>query len=659
MAGFFADSQIHGYTMMKQLIIILLVSFSCLSFSFSQESDIPKKAQKLYQKSQESYLYQHYQEAIEWLQKAIEKHPSYTNAYVRLGEIHMELKEYELAKKTFLKILDFDDSPRNEFQVYYTVGKIEMTLENYAEAIALFEKGMGVEKKSKNMGKMLERKLEESRFALNAVNNPVDFNPVHLDSTINTQYDEYLPVVTADESMMVFTRRFNNDTTPNEDFYMSTRVKDTLQWRMALDLEEPINTEENEGAICLSPDGKRMFFAAKNRKDGIGGFDLFYCIRVGNDWEGPYNMGEPVNSYGWESQPSISSDGKSLYFCSRRKGGQGGLDIWVSHLENNFWGKPVNLGPNINSAKDEQTPFIHPDNQTLYFSSNGHIGMGDADLFVARKDTAGEWSVPENLGYPINTSGNENGLIVTASGDRAYYSSYHEGNGLDLFYFPLPKTVQPTYVTYVKGKVFDSETEETLAATIELIDLDTGDTILETISDRISGEFLVTLTAGKNYMYNVSKNNYLFFSENFSLEDIAANEPFLIDIPLKKAFHTKTFESNVGQTVVLKNVFFETNSFDLKTTSYAELDKLVGMLNQYDLLHIEIGGHTDSIGSAEYNLELSENRAKSVHSYLLGKGIDSERLSYKGYGKSQPLADNETETGRAINRRTEFKVIKK
>jgi len=645
--------------MTKQLIIILLVSFSCLSFDFSQESDIPKKAQKLYQKSQESYLYQHYQEAIQWLQKAIEKHPSYTNAYVRLGEIHLELKEYELAKKTFLKILDFDDSPRNEFQVYYTVGKIEMELENYEEAIALFEKGMKVEKKSKKMGEMFERKLEESRFALNAVNHPVDFNPIHLDSTINTQYDEYLPVVTADESMMVFTRRFNNDTTPNEDFFMSTRVRDTLQWRMALDLEEPINTEKNEGAICLSPDGKRMFFAAKDRRDGIGGFDLFYCIRAGDDWEGPYNMGEPVNTYGWESQPSISSDGKSLYFSSRRKGGHGGLDLWVSHLKNNFWGEPVNLGPLINSDKDEQTPFIHPDNQTLYFSSNGHIGMGDADLFVARKDTAGEWSVPENLGYPINTSGNENGLIVTASGDRAYYSSFYEGNGLDLFYFPLPKTIQPTYVTYVKGKVFDSETEQKLAATIELIDLDTGDTILETISDRISGEFLVTLTAGKNYMYNVSKNNYLFFSENFSLEDIAANEPFLIDIPLQKAFHTETFESNVGRTVVLKNVFFETNSFDLKTTSYAELDKLVDMLNQYDLLHIEIGGHTDSIGSAEYNLELSESRAKSVHSYLLGKGIDSERLSYRGYGKSQPLAENETEAGRAINRRTEFKVTKK
>ncbi|MEZ4887961.1 MAG: OmpA family protein [Chitinophagales bacterium] len=659
MAGFFADSQIHGNTMIIRLIITLFLSFSCLSFGFSQESDVPKKAQKLYQKSQESYLYQHYQEAKEWLEKAIDKYPTYTTAYVRLGEIQLELKEYEQAKKTFLKILEFDDSPRNQFQVYYTVGNIEMELANYTEAIAYFEKGSEVKDKSQKMTEMLSQKLEESRFAHYAVTHPVDFNPVRLDSTVNSQYDEYLPVVTADEAMMVFTRRFDNDTTPNEDFFISRRMKDTLQWQMALDLAEPINSKDNEGAICLSPDGKRMFFAAKNRRDAIGGFDLFYCIKVGEDWQGPYNLGEPVNTYGWESQPSISSDGKALYFSSRRKGGYGGIDIWVSYLKNNYWSDPVNLGPNINTKKDEQTPFIHPDNHTLYFSSNGHIGMGDADLYVARKDDNGEWSKPENLGYPINTRGNENGLIVTASGERAYFSSFNEGYGLDLYYFPLPKTVQPTYVTYVKGIVFDSESKSKLAATIELIDLDTGDTILETISDRISGEFLVTLTVGKNYMYNVSKENYLFFSENFSLKDVQPNEPFLIDIPLKKAFIKETFESNVGQTVVLKNVFFETNSFDLKPASYTELDKLVDMLNQYNLLHIEIGGHTDSIGTAEYNLELSENRAQSVHSYLIDKGIAADRLSYRGYGKSQPLAGNETETGRAINRRTEFKVIKK
>ncbi len=644
---------------MNRLIFTIFFSITCLSFGFPQESDIPKKAQKYYQKSQESYLYQQYQEAKELLQKAIDKYPTYTKAYVRLAEIHIELKEFELAKKTFLKILKFEESPKSQYQVYYTVGGIDMEMENYEEAIANYEKAQAVEKKSKRMEEMVARKLEESRFAFHAVNHPVDFNPVRLDSTVNSTYDEYLPVVTADEEMMVFTRRFNNDTTPNEDFFLSMKVKDTLQWKMALDLAEPINSKENEGAICLSPDGKRMFFAAKNRPDAIGGFDLFYCIKVGNDWQGPYNLGEPVNSYNWDSQPSISADGKSLYFSSKRKGGHGGIDIWVSHLENNYWGEPINLGPNINTERDEQTPFIHPDNQTLYFSSNGHIGMGDADLYVARKDTKGEWSKPENLGYPINTRGNENGLIVTASGERAYYSSYNEGYGLDLYYFPLPKKVQPTYVTYVKGMVFDSETEDKLAATIELIDLDTGDTILETISDRISGEFLVTLTVGKNYMYNVSKENYLFFSENFSLKEAQANKPFLLDIPLKKAFVEETFESNVGQTVVLKNVFFETASFELKPSSHTELNKLVDMLNQYELLHIEIGGHTDSIGTDKYNLDLSEKRAESVYKYLLDKGIDSKRLSYRGYGKSQPIAENETEAGRAINRRTEFKVTKK
>ncbi|MBK8473622.1 MAG: PD40 domain-containing protein [Sphingobacteriales bacterium] len=221
---------------------------------------------------------------------------------------------------------------------------------------------------------MAQRLREQCQFIRHAKAHPVAFKPIHLDSTINTRRDEYLPMLTADESVMVFTRRLTAALTANEDFYMARNNGNdtTFAWQLATPLAPPINTENNEGAICISPDGKKLFFAAKDRPDTEGGFDLYYCIKSGSEWVGPYNLGRPINSPAWESQPSISADGKALYFASRRKGGMGGIDIWVSHLsEDRYWGEPQNLGIGVNTDKDEQTPFIHPDNQTLFSRQTG------------------------------------------------------------------------------------------------------------------------------------------------------------------------------------------------------------------------------------------------------------------------------------------------
>lgn len=624
---------------------------------------VPKKARKLFDQSQVRYNWQDYSNAMLLLNKAIKKYPTYVQAYRRLAEIQWERKDYPAAEATFKKLLAIKPNSLNEFAVNGSIGQMAYEQHDYDKAIVYLNKALSTSKAPPNSNdyKRAKRLLENAEFAAQSLKNPVPFKPIRLDSTINTYRDEYLPMLTADEGTLVFTRRMNSGFSANEDFYISRRQEDSLKtWGIATPMQSPINTETNEGAICISPDGKTLFFAAKDRKDTEGGFDLYYCYKKDGDWIGPFNLGRPINTPAWESQPSISADGHSLYFASRRKGGYGGIDIWVSHLgNNNYWGEPENLGPLINTPEDEQTPFIHPDNQTLYFSSNGHIGMGDADIYVVRRDTV--WGKPQNLGYPINTFGNESGFVVAANGQRAYFAALNDSLGLDIFYFDLPPTLKPRYVNYVKGKVFDADkTKRMLAADIELIDLDSGAAVLKTISDPKTGEFLTTLTAGRNYMCNVSKAGYLFHSEHFALKDSLTNKPFVINVPLKP-IHRDTgsvvLGLGAGQSVILKNVFFATDSYQLQATSFRELDRLVQLLNENTAMRVEIGGHTDNTGKAAYNLTLSENRANAVYDYLIQKGIDKKRLTYKGYGDTMPIADNNTPDGRSINRRTEFKVL--
>ncbi len=630
----------------------------------------PKKAQKLMQKAKDALLAKEVEKAQRYLEKAVKVYPAFTEARVKQAEIYTDQKDYDKAIAIYSKIFKDKPIPLNEFVIHYKIGDIEFLREDYGKAIANYEKSVAVKvpERWKKVKEKVERKLADSRFIEKAMADPVPFDPIRLDDALNTRHDEYLPMLTADEEDIYFTRRIGQTHKANEDFYSSN--KDTSSnWLQAISLGSPINTAQNEGAICISPDGRYLFFAAKDRSDSEGGFDIYYCVKTGSKWRGPFNLGEPVNTIYWDSQPSISANGRELYFASRRKGGKGSIDIWMSTLKGNAWTTPVNLGENINTPGKEQTPFIHPDGQTLYFSSDGHTGMGDADLYLSRRDEEGKWGKPQNLGYPINTKGNENGLIVSASGERAYFSSFNDTMGLDLYYFDLPKVVQPVHVTYVKGKVTDSATGKPLQATIELTDLETGKVIHRILSDEINGSFLVTLPVGKNYMYNVSAEEYLFYSDNFALKAPENEEPYLIDIGLMpigeyvvekaKDKSKEKRDIGIGETVVLKNVFFATNSFELSSTSYPELNKLIELLQDHGDLVIEISGHTDDRGDANYNLKLSTDRARSVYDYLLDKGISSMRLRYKGYGETQPIADNETEAGRAENRRTAFTIVEK
>jgi outer membrane protein OmpA-like peptidoglycan-associated protein len=397
-----------------------------------------------------------------------------------------------------------------------------------------------------------------------------------------------------------------------------------------------------------------LFFTGCNRPQGMGSCDIYISRREGKEWSKPFNIGAPVNTPGWESQPSLSADGRTLYFVSTRSGGVGGYDIWKSELKDGGeWSAPINLGPTINTPYDEQSPFIHPDDQTLYFSSNGWPGLGNKDIFMSRKNNAtGNWQTPLNLGYPINTFGEESSLTISSNGRTAFFASDQKGGfgGMDIYSFELPEKLRPNLVTFVKGQVFDKDSNEPLDGTIQIINLNTGKAVYDDVADLESGEFLATMVVGNTFALNVSKAGYLFYSENFSLKDQKSNTPYLIKVPLQKI--------TIGGMVTLNNVFFDTNKFDLLPESKVELQQLISFLQKNPKVAIEISGHTDNVGEDRKNMLLSENRAKAVYSYLIANKINASRLTYKGYGETRPAGENDTEEGRQRNRRTEFSITR-
>src|SRR6185312_8736779 len=382
------------------------------------------------------------------------------------------------------------------------------------------------------------------------------FEPHNLGDSINTDVSEYFPTITIDGNTLIFTRRVQH---VNEDFYESTRTNGA--WSKAISLPGNINTNNNEGAQNVSQDGQWLIFTGCNFPDGHGSCDLYISYLTPDGWSAPENLGDSINSEFWESSPSLSPDKRDLYFASRQPDGYGGSDLYVSHrLLNGHWSLPENLGPAINTIGDEAAPFIHADNQTLYFTSNGRPGYGGDDLFVTRKGPDGTWGKPENLGYPINTIDNEGSLVIAADGKTAYYASDRADSrgGLDLYTFELRQDVRPARTLWVKGKVFDSTTHKGLPSSVVLTDLATRQIISDLQTDE-TGNYLITLPEGRNYAFDVKRKGYLFFSENFALTGNTTDTVYHIDIPLQPLA--------ANAVAVLKNIFFETNKYDLRPES--------------------------------------------------------------------------------------------
>ena len=631
----------------------LFTSLLCLLFALANAqydpAKVDKRAVKFYDLSQEQGRNDQFREGIESLKKAVSIDKRYEDAYLSMAGMYSELKNYQAAVDNYKIAKSIDSLYFIDYSLSYSINLAG--LGKFEEALAAVNDFKSIPNLRESSQRSAAYRVKTYQFAIDfaAKKNlsSYHFEPQNMGDSINSPVSEYFPTISLDGNHLVFTRRVKSI---NEDFYESDRKNNG--WTLAKPLAGNINSNQNEGALNISQDGQWLIFTGCNFENGFGSCDLFMSFLTPEGWSAPENMGPNFNTEFWESAPSLSPDKRDLYFTSNRPGGYGGNDLYVCHrLENGRWSPPENMGPNINTAGDESAPFIHADNSSLYFTSNALPGYGGDDLFLVRKTPNGEWGIPENLGYPINTIENEGSLVVSADGKTAYYASDRaDSRGqLDLYSFELRDEVRPAKTIWVKGKVYDKKSGKGLPSSVELGDL-SSKRILSKLQTDETGNYLTTLPIGKDYAFNVSRKGYLFFSENFKLSNPNSDSVYQMDIPLQP------IEANAS--VILKNIFFDVNRFELQPASQIELDDVVKLLKENPLLTIQINGYTDNVGKPADNLLLSTNRAKSVVNYLKSKGVDPRRLSFKGYGDAEPVSSNSTEAGRAQNRRTELKVLK-
>ncbi len=629
------------------------------------EKDASTKSLKLFAEARQHLNASRNADARDALEKILAKEPQFIDAQLMYADLLLQGGAFAEAEVAFEKALALsaDYAPL----AYFLLASSELKQDKWEEGIAHLETYLAFPKIPEKRKSRAEQLLDNARLTQAAYHHPVPFDPKKLSPAINTEQSEYLPALTADESFMVFVRVVNG----REDFYLSK--KENSQWQTATPLENINSAEYNEGAQSISANGKVIVFTICDRPGGLGRCDLYWTEEHKGQWTPAKNLGAPINSAAWESQPALSANGQELYFASDRKGGFGGIDMWVSKRQaDGRWGEPQNLGSTINTPDTDQAPFIHADGQTLYFMSNGHPSLGGFDLYISRKQPDGAWGKPQNLGYPINTKANEGALIVSLSGKKAYFSTDRVGltdslmnpdNVLlsttsDIFEFELYPEAQPQAVTYVKAIVKDAVSGKPLEAAVSIENLATRAPILEDKTDE-KGAFLSVLPMGNNYALYVSKPGYLFHSEHFALAaENRIDNPFLLEIQLVPIPEKESDWEKTSQPIVLKNIFFETGSAILRPESVYELDRLFALLQAYPAMRIQVNGHTDDVGEATDNMTLSENRAKAVYTYLLDKGIVKERLAYKGFGESLPVAANSSAEGRQKNRRTEFEIIR-
>jgi outer membrane protein OmpA-like peptidoglycan-associated protein len=634
---------------MKTLLSIsIFLCAICVVQAQYDPSKVKKKAVDLYDKALVQAQEGKFKEGIQSLEDAVKIDPGFLDAFLSIAGMYGELKNYQKAIDHYIKAKSLDANYFKDYNLPYSINLAGKG--DFENALLAVNEFLTIQNLNASSQKAGEYRKKSYLFAIEyAKQKPLGnykFEPRNLGDEINSRVSEYFPTITIDGKQLVYTRRVNNF---NEDFFGSELSEG--QWKMSEGLVGNINTNQNEGAQNISQDGEWLIFTGCNFPEGMGSCDLYISYHTPDGWSAPENLGRTINSDAWESAPSLSPDKRDLYFSSNREGGYGSSDIYVSHrLPNGRWTPPENLGPEVNTVGNESCPFIHSDNQTLYFTSNGHLGYGGDDLFLVKKGPKKIWSKAVNLGYPINTIENEGSMVVASDGQTAYYASDRSDSrgGLDIYSFELRNDIRPAKTLWVKGKVFDKKTQKGLPSAVELTDLLTQEVLSKVQTDE-TGSYLITLPVGRDYAFNVNRKGYLFFSENFSLSQKISDSTYNIDIPLQP------LEANAA--VILKNIFFDVNSYELKPQSTTELDMVVMLLKENPTLKIQIGGHTDNVGKPADNLKLSNDRAQAVVKYLVTKGVDIKRLSFRGYGAAQPIAGNITDEGKAQNRRTELKVI--
>ena len=462
---------------------------------------------------------------------------------------------------------------------------------------------------------------------------------------INSSSDDFSPLVLGNGRVIYFTSNREGD----QNIYSAVSAGYT--WGQAVNIGPSLNTPQNDGSGTMTPDGHWLIFTGCDRPGGLGDCDLYMAEYSGGTFRSVKNL-TTVNSPGWDSQPSLTVDGQTLYFASDRPGGFGGTDIWMStranggewtRAGNGEWSAPVNLGPNVNTAGDEMSPNIAADNRTLYFSSNGLPGVGGFDIYIT-KSTGASWGAPENAGTPINTADDELFFTTQLGSDNIYFASTRPGGSgkLDI-YLGVPNPFPPNAVTAVIGTVTDSKTKAAIGATLTVRDIKTSEVISTFHSNDQDGNYVAVLQPGKTYAITAEAPGYLFYSDRFDVPRDAVNS---------------TVRKNIEMTrdIVRLLVYFDFDKAVLQQESYVDLDRAVQFLKDNPSMRGELAGHTDNVGTREYNLKLSNDRAHAVLEYLVGKGVAQTRLTAKGYAFDEPVTSNDSEEGRAQNRRVEFRV---
>ncbi len=597
---------------------------------------------------------QQLEEAAVSLEKLLKKYPDVAELYYLSGEIKQYQHDYPAAIASLDRGIQLDIGRSN--RAFRMLGEVHTLAGNYPEALENYQRYLQALQSAGRASAIAqaEELVAQAKTVAELAANPYPFTPKPLGPGINTAESlEYFPSLSIDGNRMLFTRRVDRR---QEDFYQSERQPDG-NWGMALPLWG-VNTPQNEGAQTITADGNYLIFTGCGRPGGLGSCDLYFSERTGKRWSDARNLGENINTRASESQPSLSNDGQLLFFASNREGGLGNDDLYVAGRQpDGNWSRPVNLGPAVNTSGNDRYPFWAADNKTLYFTSTGRAGMGGADLFRTSVDSTNQWGTPVNLGYPINTPGEETNLFVALDGKTSFFSK-GVGSDVDIYTFELPERLRPAPATYVRITVLDDKTGRPLAATVRLQPQQAGGRVTVNQTDRF-GQYVTVLPAGVDYGFSVDKSGYVFYSNRFVLAgEYSASDPYHLLIRLQPVEEGAVAEAaEEDGAIVLRNVFFETASADLLPLSTEELDRLVTLLREQEGVGVEIAGHTDDVGSTEANKDLSERRAASVKAYLEEQGIVAERIRAVGYGESRPIGPNASEEGRARNRRTTFRLL--
>ncbi len=609
-----------------------------------------KKAAEYFAEADNFRVRGQYDEAISWLEKAIDKDKDFYEAYLQLGLILKAQGKLPEAREVLEKMAELPHP--NHAPTYFELADLYVQLGDYEAARTNAQSFLDLNPRNSKRAAEAQQIIDNANFALENASRAAAYDPAPLPPEVNAFPMQYFPVITVDGNAIIFTRRNGMTMDYDEDLVISKKDKNG-KWQMPESLSPNINSAFNEGTCTISADGRRLIFTSCLGRQGYGSCDLFISEREGDEWSEPKNLGDRVNGPEWDSQPTLSPDGRTLYFVSTRKGGMGGRDLWMSTLnDDGEWTKAVNLGETVNTPQEDVSPFIHPNNRTLYFASNGRTGFGGYDIYFTER-TGNGWSEPENFGAPVNTGEDQVSLFITANGEKGYYSLEDQSNPSvksSIYEFDVPADLRvSSRASYVFGQVTDAETGEVIEADIELFDLASEERVGLVSSDPVTGDYLIVLAEGSDYALYVNESGYLFTSLSFAYDRDEQLDPIRRDItltPIKE-----------GSRTVLNNIFFETDKYDLQERSKTELNKVIRFMKNNPEIRIEVSGHTDDVGADDYNLSLSNRRAKSVYDYLTQNGVAPDRIRYAGYGKQRPAYPNDTDEHRSQNRRIEFEII--